>query len=122
MSEVIDIYRKRWLIEEFFKAIKTGCRFELHQLEDIKGLLIALTLESVIAWQLLRLRDVARADPKAPAKPLLSDMQWTTMMHLRAARGELNQVLSVNDVINEIARLRAHLRNNGPPGWAVEKR
>ena len=122
MGEVIDIYRRRWIIEEFFKAIKTGCRFESHQLEDIKGLLIALTLESVIAWQLLRLRHVARTNPEAPGKPLLSEMQWATMIHLRAARGEVNQVLSVNDVIEEVAKLGAHLRNNGPPGWAVLKR
>lgn len=122
INEVIDIYRKRWLIEEFFKAIKTGCRFESHQLEDIQGLLIALTLESIIAWQLLRLRHVARADPEAPGKPLLSDVQWATMMHLRASRGEVNRALSVNDVIDEIAKLGAHLRNNGPPGWAVLKR
>jgi IS4 transposase len=52
IDRVIEIYRKRWVIEEFFKAIKTGCRFESHQLEHIKGLLIALSIESAIAWQL----------------------------------------------------------------------
>ena len=41
ICEVIDVYRQRWLVEEFFKVIKTGCRFESHQLEDIKGLLVA---------------------------------------------------------------------------------
>src|SRR5690606_13811623 len=52
IDRVIEVYRKRWVIEEFFNAIKTGCRFESHQLEDIKGLLIAPSIESAVAWQL----------------------------------------------------------------------
>ncbi len=30
-TRVVDIYRKRWLIEEFFKALKTGCSAEKRQ-------------------------------------------------------------------------------------------
>lgn len=30
---VIDCYRRRWLIEEYFKAMKTGCAYEKRQLE-----------------------------------------------------------------------------------------
>jgi len=28
----------------------------------------------------------------------------------------------VQEVVDELARLGVHLRNNGPPGWAVLKR
>lgn len=122
IAEVIDIYRKRWVIEEFFKAIKTGCRFESHQLEDIQGLLIALVIESAIAWQILRLRHTARCDPEAPGKTLLTTQQFETLSRLRAARGDLTVVVTVQQVIDELARLGVHLRNNGPPGWAVLKR
>jgi hypothetical protein len=41
---------------------------------------------------------------------------------LRASRGELTDVVTVQQVIDELARLGVHLRNNGPPGWAVLKR
>ncbi len=30
----LDAYRARWTIEEYFKALKTGCRFEQRQLES----------------------------------------------------------------------------------------
>jgi hypothetical protein len=121
-AEVIDMYRKRWVIEEFFKAIKTACRFESHQLEDIKGLLVALSIESTIAWQLLRLRHVARRDPSAPGKRLLTSGQLAALTILRSRRGEGSEELSVDNVIGELARLGVHLRNNGPPGWVVLKR
>jgi hypothetical protein len=122
VAAVIDIYRKRWVIEEFFKAIKTGCRFESHQLEAIKGLLVALSIESTIAWQLLRLRHVARHDPCASGRNLLTSGQLAALTILRARRGEGSEELSVDNVINELARLGVHLTNNGPPGWLVLKR
>jgi len=122
ISEVIDIYRKRWIIEEFFKAIKTGCRFESHQLEDIKALLVALVIESAIAWQILRLRHVARGDPNALGDALLTSLQRETLHRIRASRGVSVHTLTVQTVIDELARLGVHLPNNGPPGWLVLKR
>jgi len=32
MLRVVDFYRRRWVIEEFFKALKTGCKFQSRQL------------------------------------------------------------------------------------------
>jgi hypothetical protein len=122
VANVIDIYRQRWVIEEFFKALKTGCHFEDHQLEDIKGLLVALALESTIAWQLLRLRHVARHQPDAPADCLVTPLELKVLARLRTLRGQANKVFTVQDVISELSRLGVHLANNGPPGWAVLKR
>ena len=87
IDRVIEIYRKRWAIEELFKAIKTGCRFESHQLEDIKDLLITLSIESAIAWQLLRLRWLSRKNPDGSGRNVLSESQYQTVSFLRNKRG-----------------------------------
>ena len=34
---VVDHYRARWTIEEYFKALKTGCSFERRQLQDYES-------------------------------------------------------------------------------------
>jgi Transposase DNA-binding/Transposase DDE domain len=34
IERVVDIYRSRWVIEEFFKALRTGCGYEQRQLES----------------------------------------------------------------------------------------
>ena len=34
LARVVDAYRARWVIEEFFKALKTGCALEKRQLES----------------------------------------------------------------------------------------
>src|SRR5213075_952757 len=52
----VDCYRARWVIEEFFKALKTGCQYESRQLESAGSLLNALAIFSPVAWRLLLLR------------------------------------------------------------------
>jgi len=122
VAEVIDIYRKRWLIEEYFKVLKTGCRFESHQLEDIKGLLVALSIESAIAWQLLQLRHLAHHEPSASADTIMTPLQMHTLARIRGARDDSEIISTINDVVDELSRLGVHLKNNGPPGWIVLKR
>lgn len=58
LNAIIDYYQCRWTIEEFFKALKTGCAYEKRQLESYDALSNALAIFSVIAWRLLLARSV----------------------------------------------------------------
>jgi hypothetical protein len=111
-------YRSRWLIEEFFKALKTGCAYEKRQLESLDTLLVALALLAPIAWQLLVLRHLARTLPDAPATALFTDRQLRV---LRAASPgtALSATPTLGHALRTVARLGGHLRQNGEPGWLV---
>jgi hypothetical protein len=116
--QIVDWYRARWLIEEYFKALKTGCAYEQRQLESLATLLVALALLAPIAWQLLALRHLARAAPHGTARGLLSDRQ---LLLLRAAPAgaAFGRTVSIRDALMAVARLGGHLRQNGEPGWRV---
>jgi hypothetical protein len=62
---VIAIYRQRWLIEEFHKALKTGLRVEASQLSDARRLSALIGVLSVVAAVLLGLKLEARDQPEA---------------------------------------------------------
>ena len=113
---VVDAYRLRWLIEEFFKALKTGCILEKRQLESMHALLIMLALSIPIAWHLLRLRTLVRVDPNAPGSSVASPAQMDCLRHELGPRA-LPARPTARDVLLAIARLGGHLRNNGDPGW-----
>jgi Transposase DNA-binding/Transposase DDE domain len=118
LLRIVDAYRTRWLIEEYFKALKTGCAYEKRQLESLQTLLIALALLAPIAWRLLALRYVARAHPDHAATTVLSRRQ----VHLLAttkAGAALRRAPSVAHALAAVARLGGHLPHNGPPGWFV---
>lgn len=113
--EIVDIYRTRWLIEEYFKALKTGCSYEKRQLESLQTLLNALALFVPVAHRLLLLRNLTRTQPHLPADKVLTQTQ-ITILRLRPG-GKLPQSPSVRDALMEVARLGGHIKNNGDPGW-----
>jgi hypothetical protein len=115
--KIIDFYRGRWVIEEFFKALKTGCAFEKRQLESWHTLQNALGLLIPIAWSLLRLRTVAREEGRTPARAVLTDLELEVLR--RASTTPLRQRPTTRDVMLAIARLGGHHRSNGEPGWQL---
>ena len=114
---IVDIYRTRWLIEEFFKALKTGCALEKRQQESQASLLNVLALLAPIAWRLLLLRHLAHEAPDTPAAEALTVSQLDI---LRAfSPRQLSATPTVREGLMAVAALGGHIRNNGQPGWLV---
>jgi Transposase DNA-binding/Transposase DDE domain len=113
---IVDAYRSRWIVEELFKALKTGCRFERRQLESYHSLSNALAIFLPIAVRLLALRSAARAEPGAPST-ILSQRQ-VQLLRLYTTR-PLGARQSNEQVCLALAEFGGHLRSNGPPGWIV---
>ena len=117
MLRIVDIYRRRWVIEEFFKAIKTGCLFEERGLQEREALLLAFVMFLPLACQLLWLRSCSRAHPDAPAEGLLDAVQMSVLRHF--ASRKLPQAPTRRELIWSLASLGGHIKNNGEPGWQV---
>jgi hypothetical protein len=119
---VVDAYRARWLIEEFFKALKTGCNYERLQLETLHGLKIALSLCFGLAWHMLLLRTLARDALNVPASAVLTTAQLALLLLLAQDPKnpwgvKLPTEPTATDAMYAAARMGGHIRNNGPPGW-----
>jgi hypothetical protein len=117
---IVDAYRGRWRVEEFFKSLKTGCNFERLQLESRRALTNALALYVPVAWLLLHLRAMSR-EPKAAVATVLSDVQIRCLraVYQKIENKLLPEELSARDALLALARIGGHLRNNGEPGWLV---
>lgn len=127
VETIVDAYRSRWLIEEFWKALKTGCDFEARQLESLHSLHNALAICIPIAWHMLLLRNVGRDAPETPGARLVSPLQLGLLLAI--AGGPLNQWgirlstdANAGELLHAVARLGGHLPRNGPPGWITIRR
>jgi hypothetical protein len=114
---VVDCYRGRWTIEEFFKALKTGCQYERRQLESATSLLNALAILAPVAWRLLLLRHLARGDDESHAIVALTPKQLEVLRAV--SRRPLQPSPSAKQVMLAVASLGGHLKSNGDPGWLV---
>ncbi|MEK7750800.1 MAG: transposase, partial [Acidobacteriota bacterium] len=114
--DVVRCYRRRWIIEEFFRALKQGCKFERRQLDSAWGLLVALTLFLPVAWSLLLMQTAAAESPNAPWRQLFAQPVLTAIRRL-APHIKLGAASTVHDVYMAIAKLGGHLKRNGMPGW-----
>ena len=115
---VVGYYEMRWLVEEYHKAIKTGCAVESRQLKTAGRLEAFVALTGVIAVRLLQLKSTARTNPNTPAQRVVPRI-WLQMLKL--ARKGLTSVhdLSVGQFYREVAKLGGFLgrKHDGEPGW-----
>lgn len=112
---IIRIYEQRWIIEEYHKCLKTGCRIEEAQLKSGTRLLALLGVLGVIATQLLKLRDFSRQQPDIPAEDVASKEVIGIIKH----RYKLKGTLSVKELWRRIAMFGGFLgrKSDGNPGW-----
>lgn len=120
VAQVVDNYRQRWLIEELFKALKTGCKYESRLLETRHALLNLLALSLPVAVELLWMRARVADQPDAPATDVLSPLQLTILR--RVGHRQLPDEPTAAQALWALAGLGGHLPSNGPPGWQVLKR
>jgi hypothetical protein len=117
----VDWYACRPIIEEYHKAAKTGCGIELPQFTTGHALRVTIAMLSVVATQLLRLRDLARRED-ANVRPAGNVVDREYLVALSAWRfKEVRWDMSVHDFCRALAKLGGHLnrKHDGPPGWLV---
>ena len=117
---VVEGYRTRWVIEEYFKALKTGCAYESRQLESAHALFNLFAYCLVVAYALLLMRTLARAKKNSPATDVLSTTQLKCLRLL--SRGKLEQRPTAREALLRTAALGGHIKNNGEPGWRTLSR
>lgn len=75
---LIGYYQQRWVIEEWHRVLKEGCRLKQSQLDDADGLQRLAAILSIIAVRLLQLRDLADSQINADTADDPQALQRTT--------------------------------------------
>ena len=115
LERVVDAYRSRWIIEDFFKALKTGCALEKRQIDSYAAMCRVLSLLAPIACRLLLLRAAFRQVPNSKANLLFDTVELTLIAEAQVRPVQVPK--TTGQALTLLARLGGHLKNNGPPGW-----
>jgi hypothetical protein len=116
----VEWYRCRPIVEEFHKAMKTGCGIEQVQFTTRSALEVSLALLSVVATQLVRLRDMSR-DERAKDQPASEVIDPIYVEVLSLMLFKRIKPLTTHEFCMALAKLGGHLgrRSDKRPGWLV---
>lgn len=113
----IKAYTRRWLIEEYHKALKTGTGIEDSQLTTAQRITALLGILAVVAVRLVNMKLLATTLPDEPIDPDEIGPEGLAILegeYGRPAGGWTNA-----SVLTTIARLGGFLarKSDGSPGW-----
>lgn len=115
---VIEYYMLRWMIELFFKVLKSGCKIESRRFEHIDRFLPALALYLIVAWRSLYVCRMSRAHSEKSCKHLYSDAEWQSVWHVVNRTSPPKKPPALLEMTKLIAQLGGYVnrKNAGPPG------
>lgn len=73
---VLEYYRRRWRIEEFHKAWKSGAGVEERRLQSAGNILRLAAILAFVATRLLQLREFAAKSADTPCTTVLPALHW----------------------------------------------
>jgi len=114
---VLQAYTRRWLIEEYHKALKTGTGVEESQLAGASSLLALVGILAVVAVRLLDMKLLAASEPEKPLAPEALHPAALTILEKKFGAPATGWTYLA--VLVAIARLGGFLarKGDGPPGW-----
>jgi hypothetical protein len=119
LREIIQMYKSRWLIELYFRVLKSGMRIEKLKYQKLSRYMNATALLMIVAWRVQMLTQAARYDGQADCKIYLDDNQWKPL-HLVTYPGQTLPKVPpcISDCLTMIAVMGGYINKKaqGPPG------
>lgn len=105
VRRVIQYYCVRWMIEVFFRTLKSGCRVERRRFEQLDRLLPCLAVYMIVTWRTLYVCRLGRACPEISCEAIFDPAEWKSVY--RVVRREPPP--SVPPRLSEMVRMVAQL-------------
>jgi hypothetical protein len=106
-AAVVQLYRRRWKIEQLHQVLKEGLQVERLQIDDADSLKNALACYWLAAWRVFYLAESGRTHAAAPAE------RWASPTELAVLGAKFSRrPHTVADLIEALARLGRTTRPN----------
>ena len=109
---VIDCYVARWVIEIYFRVLKTGCRVEKIQLETTSRIKNCLAFYKIIAWRVMQLTYLNRECPSMSCTAVFDDCEWKSVWRVTTKQELPKNPPALSEFIPLLAQLGGY--NNRP--------
>jgi hypothetical protein len=111
-ARMIDLYTKRWRIEEWHRILKSGCKVLDHQHQTAERLKRAIALDTVLAWRIQLMTLLGRQSADLPAGVFFDQWEVLVLDAIRAQRTKSKKKsppMTLGEAIIEVAKLGGYL-------------
>jgi hypothetical protein len=118
VRRVLEYYRTRWMIEIFFRVLKSGCRVEERRFERLERWEVCLAIYLIVAWRTLYVTRVSRSHPDQSCTTLFTPSEWKAVW--KVVRRQALPVIAphLDEMIRLVAQLGGYVNRKrpDPPG------
>ena len=104
--KVIEYYESRWMIEIFFKTLKSGCEVESLQFEEASRFESCLAVYLIVAWRVLFICRLGRSHPDWSCEILFDESEWKSTYRVMYPKRKLpSEAPRLQEMIRMIGEL-----------------
>ncbi len=115
---IIQYYSIRWMIEVFFRVLKSGCRVEERLFEYMDRLLTCLALYMIVAWRTLYVCRLGRSCPEISCEAVFEPAEWKSVWKVVRREDPPDEPPPLGVFVRMVAQLGGYVnrKRDDPPG------
>ncbi len=115
---VIQYYCVRWLIEVFFRTLKSGCRIESRRFEHIDCVFPCLSIYLIVTWRTLFVCRLGRAFPDIDCEAIFEPAEWKSVYTIIHKKPPPAQAPTLQAMVRMVAQLGGYVnrKRSDEPG------
>ena len=118
VQRIIEYYCVRWMIEVFFRVLKSGCRVEERLFEHLDRLLTCLGLYMIVAWRTLYVCRLGRSCPEISCEAIFEPAEWKSVWKVVHREDPPSEPPALGVFVRMVAQLGGYVnrKRDDPPG------
>jgi hypothetical protein len=111
---VVQYYSTRWMVEVFFRVLKSGCRVEDRRFEAVERLLPCLAVYLIVAWRVLYVCRLGRSYPEISCEAVFEPAEWQSVYVVVRREPPPKVAPKLQEMIRLVAQLGGYVNRKRP--------
>lgn len=118
VRQVIQYYCVRWMIEVFFRVLKSGCHVEERRFKHIDRMLSCLAVYMIVAWRTLYVCRLGRKCPDVSCETVFEPAEWKSVWKIVEQSDPPKVPPRLGHMVRLVAQLGGYVNRSrpDPPG------
>jgi hypothetical protein len=109
VRHVIQYYCVRWMIEVFFRTLKTGCRVEERRFEHIDRFVACLAVYLIVTWRTLFVCRLGREFPEINCEAAFEPAEWKSVYRVVRQAWPPSTPPTLREMVRMVAQLGGYI-------------